>query len=134
MRRSTKALVIVGSALVVIVLIGGIGAAVYTSKFRNATKNITVNDIDVSGLRDGKYYGSFNIYHVSADVEVAVKNGEITDIYLVEASTNEDKLKAIIQQVLDKQSLEDVDTVSGATVSQKAVLKAIEDALKGEPN
>ena len=42
------------------------------------------------------------------------------------------KAETIVDDVVDKQTL-DVDTVSGATVSSKVILKSIENALlKGE--
>ena len=53
-------------------------------------------------------------------------------IYLLEGTSNKDKMQSISERVVEEQSL-DVDTISGATVSQKVALKAIENALEGEP-
>lgn len=133
MRTSTKALMFAGTALVVIALFGGAISASYILRFKNATKNITVNEVNISQLGDGKYYGSYKVYHVSADVEVAVKDGKVTNIYIVDASMEKDLLEGVAREVIKKQSLKGADTVTGATVSQKAVLKAVEDALEGKP-
>lgn len=132
MRGSTKALIFAGTALAVIAIFGGAITGAYVLRFKNATKNISLNETDISDLDNGKYYGSYKVYHVSAEVEVSVKDSKIIDVYIVDSSTEKDKLEGIVQQVIKKQSLQDVDTVTGATVSQKALLKAIEDALGGK--
>lgn len=130
MRNSTKTLIFAGTALAVIALFGAVITGSYVLRFKNATKDITVNEVDISNLADGKYYGSYKVYHVSADVEISVKDKKIIDVYIVDASTNKDKLEGVVQQIIKKQSFKDVDTVTGATISQKAVLKAAEDALE----
>jgi len=94
-------------------------------------KAMSINDVDLASLRDGTYQGAFSKGRWTYNVSVAVKDHRITAIKLVD-----DKMKPAdkvnteqINRVLAKQSLK-VDTVTGATVNSKALLKAIENALK----
>lgn len=132
MHRGTRTLFLVGITLGLLLIIGGTAAAIYILRWQNATRNITVHNVEINELEDGKYYGNFKVFHAASEVEVSVKEGEITDIYLLEGTSNRDQMESISERVVDEQSL-DVDTISGATVSQKVVLKAIENALEKEP-
>ena len=63
-------------------------------------------------------------------MKVTVKNHAITDIDLLKHQNGQGKpAEVITERVLAAQSLK-VDTVSGATMSSKVILLAIEDALK----
>ncbi|HCU22551.1 MAG TPA: hypothetical protein DF698_06635 [Candidatus Atribacteria bacterium] len=63
-------------------------------------------------------------------MEVAVKNHQITEIKIIKdvVFRSGDISKKIFDQIIQKQSLQ-IDTVSNATVTNKAYLKAIENAL-----
>lgn len=87
--------------------------------------------INLSDIRDGNYVGTFNGYRWTNTVKVSVSNHRITDISVVKGQMFrvkevEDEL---FSNVITAQSVE-VDTVGGATVSSKALLKAIENALE----
>jgi uncharacterized protein with FMN-binding domain len=68
---------------------------------------------------------------VEATVDVTVKDTVITNITIVEHNCSPigKPAEAITQRIIEKQSL-GVDAVSGATASSKAILKAVEEALK----
>ena len=92
---------------------------------------IEVGTVDLREVSDGQYIGEYQPNKlVQAVVEVEVKNHSLTEIKLVEHDNwRGGKAEVIPERVLEAQSLE-VDTVSGATVSSKTILKAVEIALK----
>jgi uncharacterized protein with FMN-binding domain len=130
MSKKGKIALIVGICVGAVVFMLAVAAGIYAWRFTSATRKITIEDVDFAKVPDGEYPGRFSVFHVSAEVTVTVRDGEIARITLVRGDANRKQMQAVIDRVMDRQSLE-VDTVSGATVSTKAVLKAIENALTG---
>ncbi|MFB0919119.1 MAG: FMN-binding protein [Clostridiaceae bacterium] len=94
-------------------------------------KNTQVNKIDVYSKADGVYHGSYTISPVYVELDVTIKDKKITDIKILK-HTNGIGFRAegpVIKAIIDKQS-NDVDIVSGASVSSKAIMGAVWDALK----
>ena len=63
--------------------------------------------------------------------EVIVSNGQVMDINLVSSKDPgelDGQLEMLYDRVIESQSLQ-VDTISGATLSSKAYLQAVENAL-----
>jgi uncharacterized protein with FMN-binding domain len=83
---------------------------------------------DISGKPDGVYRGSYKVGPVEATVDVALSNAAISGITIIEHNCSPfgKPAEAITQRVIDRQSL-DVDAISGATASSKAILKAVEE-------
>jgi len=81
-------------------------------------------------LEDGVYTVEFKGYRWSNRVEVTVSNHQIVGLKIVMDMKMRigDISKKLYDQVIQKQSLQ-VDTVTNATVTCKAYLKAIENAL-----
>jgi uncharacterized protein with FMN-binding domain len=88
----------------------------------------TINFADmVDGTHRGRFtYGAF-IYIV----DVVAEGGRITDIVIIQNKDNEPSMRAaaVLEKVVEEQTLQ-VDAVSGATASSKALLKAAENAIK----
>lgn len=94
--------------------------------------SITVSNPDIAKIADGTYGGEYSVTPVYVKVEVLVIGHEITNIKIIEHENGlGKKAKKIIDDVIGEQSLE-VDAVSGATVSSKCIIKAIENALQSE--
>ncbi len=81
-------------------------------------------------LPDGKYHGEYTASKLlGARVEITVQDGRIQEIKLLEHTNGRGKsAETLPEQVVREQSL-DIDLVSGATMSSKTILKAIESAL-----
>ena len=91
---------------------------------------IVITNPDLQKVEDGTYEGNSKVGPVRVTLNVEVKYGAITSIEIVRHFNGRGKkAEAIIPVILEKQSLE-VDVISGATGSSKAILKAVEDALK----
>ncbi|NCC64318.1 MAG: FMN-binding protein [Spirochaetia bacterium] len=91
---------------------------------------LQIRDVDITKLADGTYEGSFDYERWSHTVEVVIAQQHITNITLVKdmKPSNKKISNTIFSRVIEEQSLA-VDTVSGSTVSSKAYLKSIENAL-----
>lgn len=121
--------------IVFLIVIGGvIGFNVMSKKSENELANVVITDVDLSKIPDGKYEGSSSIFPVSVKLEVSVKNHKITDIKIIKHDNARGaKAEILTQKVIMAQSL-NVDVISGATTSSKAILKAIEIALNSGIN
>ena len=98
--------------------------------YQKTIKELTINNVDLSKIPDGKYIGSYDVNFISAKVSVTVKNHKIENIDLLEHKTDRGKPAEVIPSMVVKAQSLQVDTISGATNSSKTILKAIENALK----
>ena len=96
----------------------------------NPGKNIIINSLDASQLKDGVYKGKYNEGRWSNQVNVTVKDKKITGIAIDKNVVFEktEVSRELINKVIKKQDT-NVDVISGATVTSKAYLKSIENAL-----
>jgi uncharacterized protein with FMN-binding domain len=89
---------------------------------------IDVSTPDISNKPDGVYRGEYNSVVV---LDVTVQNQYMTEIKIIEHKFSPigKQAEKIIERIIKKQSL-NVDAVTGATASSKAILKATENALQ----
>lgn len=124
-----KVMIMILSILGVLVVIGA-GGMFYITKGLEAGKNLAINPVDLKGIEDGTYTGVYQAGRWTNEVAVSVADHQISNIEVVKTIRLEkpDVTTTMINRVIEKQNTT-VDTVSGATVSSKAYLKAIENAL-----
>lgn len=88
---------------------------------------------ELNNKADGIYRGEYDLLKtpVKVTLDVRMQNAKITNIAIIKhlCSPIGKKAEKITDQIIEKQSLQ-IDAVSGATGSSKAILKAVEDALK----
>ena len=112
------------------ILFALIGASLYLKTLVNDVNSITVSNLNMANITDGIYVGEYSITPVYVEVEVSVTEHKITNIKIIEHENGlGGKVEKIVDDVISRQSLE-VDAVSGATVSSKCIIKAIENALQ----
>lgn len=88
---------------------------------------------DLGAIADGTYHGEWDAGLVRAAVNVTMDSGRIEFVDIVEHEClRGGPAEVIVEDVVEQQSLE-VDAVSGATASSKAILKSIEVALSSAP-
>ncbi len=129
MSKKGKVLLIL---VALIVILATAVAAVITISERNlrALATVTLEEFDLSQIPDGEFIGKHGAFPVSAEVEVTVKDHQITAIALIKHANGQGSDAEVIpQRVVDTQSLL-VDTVAGATYSSKVILLAIQNALR----
>ncbi len=126
MKKTVITIIIV----LLVIVVGGVGF--FRSYVHGERIKMQVGEVDLSRVSDSVYNGEHPYFGLVCKVEVEVKNNRIVNIKVDEDRSSEyvDKAKMVTQNVLLEQSL-DVDTITGATFTSKAILKAVENALKG---
>ena len=98
--------------------------------YKQAVRETTVDEINISDVSDGIYIGEYDVNFIYAKVEVTVQDGKITNIELLEHKNERGKpAEAILGKMIDAQEI-NVDAISGATNSSTVIKKAAENALK----
>ncbi|WMJ90300.1 FMN-binding protein [Anaerocolumna sp. MB42-C2] len=131
-KGKTTMWIVILVVFVVIIITAGAGI-LFTSGERKEGLNLKISSTDFKNLKDGTYIGEYagGKYKWRANkVQVTVSSGKVTDINLLLNKENRpaeftDKL---FGRVIESQSLQ-VDAISGATITSKAYLKSVEDAL-----
>ena len=131
MRMSKKKVVLL--VIMLLLLIGLVWGIIYlksVTDYKQAVKETTFEEINISDISDGVYIGEYDVNFIYAKVEVTVQNGEITNINILEHRNERGKAaEAITNKIVDEQKI-DVDAISGATNSSTVIKKAVENALK----
>ena len=131
MRISKK--IIILFAIMLLFLIGLVWGIIYlksVADYKQAVKETTFVEINISDISDGVYIGEYDVNFIYAKVEVTVQNEEITNINILEHRHERGKAaEAITNKIMDEQKI-DVDAISGATNSSTVIKKAVENALK----
>lgn len=126
MKKSKKVILII---FLVFLLLFITGKIVMGNMIKNV-QQISVSMPDLSDVQDGNYVGEYSITPVYVQVDVFINNHQITDIVIMQHDNGMGSAaESIINDVIEEQSL-DIDAVSGATVSSKCILKAIENAIE----
>lgn len=124
---------IVLCAVMLFLLVGLVWGVYYlesVTDYKQAVKETTFEEINISDISDGVYIGEYDVNFIYAKVEVTVQNGEITNINILEHRNERGKAaEAITNKIVDEQKI-DVDAISGATNSSTVIKKAVENALK----
>ena len=122
--------IIIVAAAIFAIAVGG--AAIYLTRGLGSAEKLAAGSVDLSGIKDGLYTGVYDSGRFSNKVEVAVKDHKIINIRLINDVTfsKPEIASEVFDRVIKKQDVA-VDAVSGATVTSKAYLKAIENALNG---
>lgn len=127
MRKSIKVILII-----VVVIIGLAVIMVFTTTIgMQDIQNYEIPEINLIAIADGEYEGACTISRWPIKVKVKVKDHKIVNIDIIEDRIqvrSSDMDEIIIRNVIGKQSLA-IDTVSGASITTKAYLIAITDAL-----
>jgi len=107
-----------------------VSGATYTSKALIAAVQQAVRKAE--GFKDGVYTGTAEGFGAPVKVEVTVANGAISQVVVLENDETpfiaENAIKQVPEAIVASQSWE-VDVVSGATYTSKAIMAAVEAAL-----
>ncbi|KAA5541734.1 FMN-binding protein [Roseiconus nitratireducens] len=106
------------------------------SRARDSIEAIRLFDqVDLATLADGKYTGNAIGYNGKLDVAVQVGGGKIRSVRVT--SHSEKQFYAALtdtpNQIVQTQSLTEVDATSGATVTSQAIVNATAKAVAGTP-
>lgn len=123
MKRFFKVVLIV---VVALVALGLVSQATYGPALKKAAARVTIAPLDLTGVADGTYTGSAAIMHVKPEVSVTVAGGRITSITYSNSVVS--GVQPMINRIIAAQSL-DVDGITGATITTKAMLAAVSNAV-----
>ncbi len=100
------------------------------SSEHDKVRNMQINTVDLSRVKDGNYRGDYSYGNFTYVVEVVVRSNRIEAIDILENRDSKytKMAEAVADKVIDRQQ-NNVDVISGATTTSKALLKAIENAL-----
>jgi len=119
-----KRLIVAG--VILAILIGMIFAV--TNGLSEGTK-VPINGIDLSNVPDGIYTGTHEFKRWTNTVAVHIEDHRITAVDIEKGMADPQNCSAeLFRRVIAAQNTM-VDAVSGATVTSKAYLKAIENAF-----
>ena len=112
-------LVVVAGAMMAFLLVG-----------QGAILEMDIADVAISDISDATYRGSFESGRWSNEVEVTVKDQRMTSIIVTRdvLFRRDEVSQELFDRMIEAQSVV-VDAVSGATVTSRAYMKAVEDAL-----
>jgi len=119
--------------LAVLTIAGGIGWSLIAKEHREA-RSLPLDAGNFEKLNDGTYHGVYpgGMYKWRAnECVVTVANGKVTAIELagsIDPGADNTDYEMLYDRVIQAQSLQ-VDTISGATLTSKAYLQAVENAL-----
>ncbi len=108
-----------------------VGFLFYLSRGLDTGSQLAINDIDLLSLNDGVYRGKYNVGRWSNEVEVEIKDHRIRQITLLKdvRFSRPEVINELFDRIINKQTLQ-VEVVTGASVTSKAYLKSMEQALK----
>ena len=132
-RKGRRRVWIAVMALVLLLVLGAGGALLFTEGERREARNLPIKSVNFQRLHDGTYIGEYagGKYKWRANqVQVTVSGRKVTSIKLLAHAQNQSAASSdeLFGRVIQSQSLQ-VDTISGATLTSMAYLKAIENAL-----
>ena len=117
--------------LIVIVLLISIGFITYKIIDNNLKNLLTreIESINITEIDDGIYQGKYEVFPVSVELNVEVKDHQIIEIDIIKHDNGQGKpAESIINSVIEQNSI-DVDVISGASYSSRTILQAISNAL-----
>lgn len=120
---------IVLSLFVIFILVSG-SAMFFLTRGLEVGEALKIGAPNIVAIDNGSYTGEYKGGRWSNKVSVTVIDHKITRVQILEDMLipREDVTAELVDKVLEKQTTE-VDAVTGATVTSKAYLKAIENAL-----
>lgn len=116
-----------GLCVVIVLLIGFMFSKM--KETQEMSDALTFQSVDLSKIEDGNYMGTCQTGLVKVVVSVQVKDGRLRSIDLMTHEHGLGKEAEKITEQMLQQNRIDVDEISGATISSRAIRKACEAAL-----
>ncbi len=131
---------------VILIIFCALALTCLIAVFADAPGRKEIQQLALSGgfgeLKDGTYIGEYigtKSYVRDTRLEVQISGGEISDVKIVKGAIDKEgkpiiirngkSVQDIFNEVKSKRTLQ-VDVISGATITSKAHLKALENALE----
>lgn len=101
------------------------------SKEMMMVRQMEIQNVDTKNIQDGEYIGSFSYSGFEYKIKTIVQGQRIIDIQILQNRDTKHAKSAegVIPEIIKKQS-PNVDAISGATTTSKALMKAVENSLR----
>ncbi|MHC1720920.1 MAG: FMN-binding protein [Clostridiaceae bacterium] len=118
------------AVLVILAVVIIAGAMVFLTQGLKEGANVEISGLNLADVADGTYTGKYEGGRWSNELKVLVEDNKIKDIEIAkDVMVPQEGLSGkVFAEVVERQDT-DIDVVSGATVTTKAYLKSIENAL-----
>ena len=111
-------------------IFGFVSFKVFSAKIVKDASNLENTFIEVKNIPDGCYKGHSELGPVIVDVNVIIKDGKIENIELLKHQNGfGNAANSIVENMVQKNTY-NVDAISGATVSSKVIINAVNNALE----
>ena len=127
MKKGLKIFLIVVAVILVLVIIGYVGG----SRNLSEVSEFELQDVDISTLADGNYEGACDIGRFAMKVTVSIKDHQIVAIAFIDnqrSNVTDDLLGKMNDRLLNNEN-PSFDAITGATITSKAYMIAVTDAL-----
>ncbi len=141
-RKGKNKMLIVIVVIVGVIALALIGGILLSAPGRREIKELTISAVDFGKLRDGTYVGEYigtKDHFRDTKVEVTISGGKISGIKILKGALDKEgkpaeltggkNIEDLFNNAVNTESLQ-VDVISGATLTSKTHLKALENALK----
>jgi uncharacterized protein with FMN-binding domain len=98
-------------------------------------RQMEIRDVAIDGIKDGEYIGAFSYSGFEYKVKTIITDHQIRDIEILQnRNSKHAKLaEGVLAEIIERQT-PNVDAVSGATTTSKALMKAVENSLIHSPS
>ena len=127
MKKGLKILLIVIAVFAAIILTAFL---LMKNSADKALTNIVFENVDMAQTSNGTYYGETDAGMVYVKVAVTVENHAVKKIDIIEHKNGRGAPAEAITDTIIEDNSYDVDDVSGATLSSRAIKSAVSKALK----
>jgi uncharacterized protein with FMN-binding domain len=102
------------------------------SQEMNRVRQMEIKNVDIDGIKDGEYIGAYSYSGFEYRVKTIVAAHQIKNIEILQNRNSKHARLAegVLSEIIKRQT-PNVDAVSGATTTSKALMKAVENALTG---
>ncbi len=100
------------------------------SQEQTMVRQMEIQNVDINGIRDGDYLGSFSYGGFKYEVKTIVGDHKIKDIMILHNRDTKYARRAegVVSEIIKNQT-PNVDVISGATTTSKVLMKAVENSL-----
>ncbi len=133
MRKRCNAVTPLRIALVLLLAVACVGCA-DRAEMRQVAQ-MTITDVDLTDIYDGDYVGQFTCCHFTYSVMTTMRRERIASVAMLANNNSKAARKAaqiVLPRIVEAQS-PNVDPVTGAATSSKAIMKAVENSLNNAP-
>ncbi|HQH32596.1 MAG TPA: FMN-binding protein [Petrotogaceae bacterium] len=141
-RKGKPKMLITLAVIIGVVAVGLTSGILWSLPGMREIEGMKIESIDSNRFKDGVYTGKYigSKDHLrDTELQVSIDEGKISDIKVIKGALDKNgqpvkltggkTVEDLFDRVLSSQSLQ-VDVISGATLTSKTHLKALEDALK----